>query len=333
MILVGGGQETVPQHLRNHVVPTAWKQAALVDGFNRGQQLKLGADMSHFAVLVIGPNVKEQLQPYHEFECTGEDDQYVQDVDITEECRSGGLDGYGLEDETVASESEVNLNDTHKYGFAVVDGEGNIIKAVKRTNPNKKWDWWVVGGRWSGFLKLKAGATGDRGRPGLMGSQANSGDGYADVALKGDVDFDGMRDEAGREAAVRWDKANTARDGKTWETWEHLRDVVHAGNIGAARDAYHVQEAKDAVAKAMGHPWDGVDEYLTPRDQYIQQARDSATVLYAFVKDGQWIAKGTMGWFGMSDEDGTQEDWNKKVNEMLDALPDDTLITVVDCHI
>ena len=41
--------------------------------------------MSHFTVLVIGPNVPEQLAPYHEFECTGRNDQYVQDIDKTAE--------------------------------------------------------------------------------------------------------------------------------------------------------------------------------------------------------------------------------------------------------
>jgi hypothetical protein len=43
--------------------------------------------MSHFSVLVIGGNVEEQLQPFHEFECTGTDDQYVQEIDQTEEAR------------------------------------------------------------------------------------------------------------------------------------------------------------------------------------------------------------------------------------------------------
>ena len=43
--------------------------------------------MSHFTVLVIGENPEQQLAPYHEFECTGCDDQYVQDIDKTEELR------------------------------------------------------------------------------------------------------------------------------------------------------------------------------------------------------------------------------------------------------
>lgn len=44
--------------------------------------------MSHFTCLVIGDNVDEQMAPYHEFECTGEDDQYVQDIDKTEKARA-----------------------------------------------------------------------------------------------------------------------------------------------------------------------------------------------------------------------------------------------------
>lgn len=356
--------------------------------------------MSHFAILVIGENVEQQLQPYHEFECTGEDDEFVQDVDITEDARvefnartekrlkaqDGSLHdffddngnwrpefskpdpdaptfapdrrvrfvppGYeqveipAIEVRTFAdfvSEwhglgivpfgQEPNKEGDHKYGYILVDEAGNVIKAVDRTNPNKKWDWWTVGGRWSGFLKLKSGATGERGRPGLMGSCADDGPGRADVARKGDIDFNGMRDAAGTKAAERWDKASAARGDATWQPWEHVRDVLHAGDIKAARDAYHAQPAKEAVSKALDNPWDGVDEYLVPRDQYVQQARDAATVTYAFVKDGQWFGKGDMGWFGVSSGEGDPNEWNRKFNEMLDELPDDTVITVIDCHI
>lgn len=43
--------------------------------------------MSHFAVMVFGDDVETQLDPYHEFECTGVDDEFVQDIDKTEELR------------------------------------------------------------------------------------------------------------------------------------------------------------------------------------------------------------------------------------------------------
>lgn len=43
--------------------------------------------MSHFAVLVVG-EVEHNLAPFHEFECTGTDNEFVQDVDQTEEARA-----------------------------------------------------------------------------------------------------------------------------------------------------------------------------------------------------------------------------------------------------
>lgn len=38
----------------------------------------------------------------------------------------------------------------HKFGYTLVDESGDVIKVVRRTNPNKKWDWWSVGGRYAG---------------------------------------------------------------------------------------------------------------------------------------------------------------------------------------
>jgi hypothetical protein len=67
--------------------------------------------MSHFSVLVIGENPERQLAPYHEFECTGTNDQYVEDVNITAEVKARmteenenlteALSYWGLEDKIV----------------------------------------------------------------------------------------------------------------------------------------------------------------------------------------------------------------------------------------
>lgn len=373
--------------------------------------------MSHFAVMVIGPNVEQQLQPYHEFECTGTNDQYVQDIDITQECREeyesgtksmvrladgtligryddqcyreptdeeatkiGPMAGSGVgngmswlskdwgdgrgyrtkvhqipdgaeevevpmpqamtfrefieswrEIKTVPHGDSPDTSDPHKYGYATLNEVGEIERVVRRTNKNKKWDWWVIGGRWSGCLKLKPGAKGEWGQLSWANKDEADDMDRCDAALKGIIDFDGMRDEAGTQAAERWDKAAAAHGGQTWEPWSVVGP--RTGYDEAARTAYNEQPAVQALKKAFDNPLHGIDQYLTPRDQYIQQARDSATVLYAFVKDGQWVGQGQMGWFGVSHDDIDQGEWARKVNEMLDALPDDTPITVVDCHI
>jgi hypothetical protein len=371
--------------------------------------------MSHFSVLVIGENVEQQLAPYHEFECTGRNDEYVVDVDKTEEARSeyesntttryrdpdGNLhdpyedrfyrdpteeeikeagplgfgsfgsrngvshyskdwgDGRGyrakihfipdgweeikVPTSTVKSfrdfcedwydgkplvEGEApDLEEAHKYGHLLVNANGEVIRLIDRTNPNKKWDWWIVGGRWTGWLKLKPGADGSVGKPGLMTAPAAVG--TADIARKGDVDFEAMRAEKGAEAGSLWDKVRRI----TQDTWESVRERFE--KIDDARSFYREQPAIKALeaSKDRDFSWNIDDALAGPREAFVQAARDRATSPFAIVKDGQWYAKGRMGWWGMSNDDGTQEDWNRRVSELLDSLRDDTRLTVVDCHI
>jgi hypothetical protein len=179
--------------------------------------------MSHFAVFVVTPEfpthdvLSKTLAPWHEFECTGLDNEYVIDVDKTEEAREGfekatetrlrdqqgnlhdrfddqgnwkpefsqpdedrfsssGRKGFipeGFEEVEIPasrvmtfaewasdyygwrvakSEAEIDRQDTHKYGHILVDANGAVIRCIDRTNPNAKWDWWALGGRYSGRL-------------------------------------------------------------------------------------------------------------------------------------------------------------------------------------
>src|SRR5271156_101949 len=62
--------------------------------------------MSHYGVLVIGNDIEAQLAPYHEFECTGLDNQYVQEIDQTE----GALEEYKEDTTTRYRDSEGNLH-------------------------------------------------------------------------------------------------------------------------------------------------------------------------------------------------------------------------------
>lgn len=302
--------------------------------------------MSHFSVLVIGNNVEAQLQPFHEFECTGTNDQYIQDVDITEEVRGSmtgdepisleeALSDYGIADAVVQDESEVKkegADAAHRYGYAIVK-DGTLVKAVDRTNPNKRWDWWVVGGRWSGFLKLKPGAVGEQGERSWTNREKPKDAGRCDAALKGAIDFEGMRQEAGDRAAALWDKAHELTAGVTWEAWASVR--ARCASIEEARTFYKGQAAVQLLKK--GDPdafgWDLDDTLAGPKDAYIQAARDRAITTWAVVQDSQWHEKGSMGFFGMSSGDMQQADWNRRFNEIVDALPDDTPLTLVDCHI
>lgn len=95
--------------------------------------------MTHFVGLVVAETEDEiaaLVQPFHEYECTGVDDQYVIDVDITDETRAD------FEKHAMPGQSFEEFA-AHWHGRPLVDG-----RMIERTNPNAKWDWWVVGGRW-----------------------------------------------------------------------------------------------------------------------------------------------------------------------------------------
>lgn len=68
-------------------------------------------------------------------------------------------------------------------------------------------------------------------------------------------------------------------------------------------------------------------------EEYIQREENSAFVTFAIVKDSQWYERGSMGWWGAVSNKKDEEAWNKQVAELLAELPDDTLISIYDCHI
>lgn len=380
--------------------------------------------MSHFSCLVIGDDHAAALQPFHEFECTGTDDQYIQEVDQTQEMREefesdtrsmvrladgtvvsayddicyremtaeelkvvGPLGGSGwcgpagisytskdwgdgrgyrakacyvpegaeklqlptkehqtfaewLEDyhgrKPVAFGALPDLTDAHKYGYFLVAENGDVTKVIDRTNPNKKWDWWEVGGRWSGFLKLNAGADGLTGRPGLMGSHFAKGDDRADQARKGDIDFAGMRAQAVEKSREKWEhcRAIVGTGDQPWKSWDSVREA-NKGDIDAAREQYNDQAAVVALKAAdqNRYGWEIDDKLAESLDNYLQIASDKALCTFAVLHEGKWYERGEMGWWACVSNEKAEGEWEKEFAKLLDSLPDDALLTIVDCHI
>jgi hypothetical protein len=78
-------------------------------------------------------------------------------------------------------------------------------------------------------------------------------------------------------------------------------------------------------------------EYYTERykDKETYAKCNSSFSMWAVVKDGVWYEKGQMGWWAMSNETHDEAlDWEMNFyDRFIKDLPEDTLITVVDCHI
>lgn len=223
--------------------------------------------MSHFKVMVIGSNPESQLEPFNEnleipryVEYTKEEliakgkkeieeyakgtyAKYLADKKAyKKKCNNKWHLNY-LEKEFPLklkwTDEEIYSDQLVCYDSEDIGADGEVYSDY---NPNSKWDWYSLGGRWSGDITLKEGKKGVCGRSGVFNNKVG-----IDSALKGDI-------------------ANF--------------------------------------------------EELIP---------------FAVLKDGKWYEKGKMGWWAVvSDE---KDNWNDEFLKLVKDLPDDTLISMYDCHI
>lgn len=288
--------------------------------------------MSHFTVLVIGDDVERQLAPYHEYECTGRDDEYVVFVPAKETMEELQKEFEEYKEKYNYETFEQFMKEWH--GYKQEDGVWG-----RKTNPNAKWDWYQVGGRWSGFLKKKEGVEGLLGSPGVFGNQPKEGG--VDIITKGDVDWEGMRNEGLERAKIRYELVwKGIKDTTECKSWDEVKEMFPADiEFESVRDFYHNQERIVSFRKVcsenvnlFGH-FSEIDEYLTDEKTYLEREANKSITTYAVVKDSVWFQKGKMGWWGISTDEITQDEWNKKYWEMIQSIPDDTILTLVDCHI
>lgn len=214
-------------------------------------------------------------------------------------------------------------------------------------NPESKWDYWRIGGRWSGYFIADGmeefillperhwDGPKDLGRGRCDGGRIRSLNLAAmreEVATKANADYD------------RWEKlvAEHGADGKPWSHFTGLIDVVEGYTIEQARQEYHAQPivvAHDRLERnnegLAGWGDCVVDTFLPPREEFVRLRVAAAVPAYATVSlAGEWIAPGRMGWFGMSsDGPGEREGYQIAVSKYLQELHPDTWLVVVDCHI
>lgn len=278
--------------------------------------------MSHFVVLVAVPDGKtlhEVMMPYHEFECTGID-EHIQDIDITEKAKVHGLDYYGLEYRTVSSEDQIDIRGAHKYGYAVVVN-GEIVKAIDRTNPNKKWDWYEVGGRWHGFFNGV-----NQGNKAVFNFEA-----IRQKHLKNKMDLYSKFHQARSRASVTKSDIESARDTLSGNWKENkVAQKLYTDPIDLAIDSkafeligFHLWSSDDAQRLHLSeNEYRALHEYDAPIHSIIDL-------------DGKWIEKGDMGWWGMCDNEN-QDTFNGEHGafwEFINSLPDDIMLYIIDCHI
>jgi len=252
--------------------------------------------MSHFVVMVIGKNVEEQLAKYDE---NLEMEMHVyktkqQIIEIKkkwiEDYKNGIYADYLKDKEAYKahctnekhieylenefpqimkmSDEELYLEYIKDYQEYIdedkeegrparydFDSEGNLLSIY---NEKAKWDWYAIGGRWEGQLKLKEGCE-------CMSEYCPS------------IFLSKEENEKRKQEFAKERRCNVA----------YKKDIANLDELGA----------------------------------------------FAFLRDGEWYERGEMGFWAVVKNEKDKEDWNAEFKQLLADVPDDELITMVDCHI
>jgi hypothetical protein len=209
-------------------------------------------------------------------------------------------------------------------------------------NPDSKWDYWRIGGRWGGYFRYRDGCRDhvikpERGwdSPEVIAPDTCNG------GPKSALDLDRMREDKADDARRDYAKFHDLVEG----TPEALPFRVFADNISPesgygidrARKEYRSQPRVERIKGSEFNYFgsDAIEDLQQPERVYVDKQRAGAVPGYALLTlDGKWMAPGRMGWFGMSSE--SESDligyW-EVANAYLDSVPESTWLVVVDCHI
>lgn len=341
--------------------------------------------MSHFTVLVqmnddfvkesgnIENAVGRMLAPYQENNMGDCPVEYLEFNDMTHEVEEAAnevikegfymaeehpdfigkkiLDFYGSKEEVASEHCGYRKDEkTGKFGYW--------------ENPNAKWDWWSIGGRWREMLRIKEASQshvrGDIGVPELLSLQKN-GEKHkvqphaADGAQKKDIDFEGMDLEVQVRIDEWWNK---------WLEFEKTgKDDGHPAFFGIVFDLIKMGLKKPVVETVLRRNkanrkfiemGDKVNEehrkelatklppveYITKEFTKEDIERDyrwyfELNTYAVLTEDGEWHSQGDMGWFGLSSDDADdRNEWGKSfVERFIKNAKDDDWFVIVDCHI
>lgn len=183
------------------------------------------------------------------------------------------------------------------------DEEGNELSTY---NPKSKWDWYSLGGRWIGSLKLKEGSKRlKESQISLIYPELPEED-YTDHAQVKDIDWTPDPKEVHKYTRI-------------WEI------VVENSPIGEDED-----ELRTPVRFA-GSKEDLLEEFGT-KENYVREQTTFST--YALLYNGEWIEPGEMGWWGMSSATkGSRKKFKEVFRDIIANLDPEDYISVIDCHI
>lgn len=212
-------------------------------------------------------------------------------------------------------------------------------------NPNAKWDWWTIGGRWTGHWHAKKNVEGSLGKPGAFDNEPTEG-GLDIIRIK-DIDFA----RAEKETQERVQKflveyKEYFETGKEDERNPFNGPRAKGLDIGLV-DCFDEDQITDEMRSTCKLvKWGrqnvpGKDRYdvlkpLPETPEFLDMLTDYFNTIGTFARldDKGWAERGTMGWFGMSS--ATPESNEKFLQSFMPWLKSgnqEDWVVCVDCHI
>lgn len=259
--------------------------------------------MSHFTVGVIvrrPEDLESALAKYNE----QDEDYMVRDISWT---REGYIRDYRTRN------PETDLTDEAIWDFAREDygpdcwDEENIYSFY---NPDARWDWWVLGGRWRYQLKVR------KNTPHLKDKDFFAGE---------------PRKQRGK---YRWCDAAPIKD----ILWSHLNRATPERIEQMSRfwDVV-VDGAEKREDEDFGFHWKGeyYREMYGTKENYIMKENTFYTHDLLDGINDEWYTMGDMGWFGC--DNSTRESFEEYLRDFYEIIQrpeyQDYWFCVVDCHI
>lgn len=191
-------------------------------------------------------------------------------------------------------------------------------------NPDAKWDWYEIGGRWPYRFLVKSDCP--SALPGsrslLLDDQytrlAPEGYRWVSIARKGDIQWDLMKRLALKETFSAYKNyKHWFREGALPADTPPFLQITEAGILDWGTLVYRKDDTLEKYLHRAG---------LSREDQY-------AFDTYALLGNTGWEGSGDMGWFGISSNSTEEREWQDKIQAFLANLDDTVFLVSVDCHI
>lgn len=319
----------------------------------------------HYTVMVTGLDVDSQMAPFLEYGAANEEEAKHlrwEEVDITDECLADYalyVKGREWEDKDLDAAGNVRMKESftewllwwHQFpiltarpdptvynkewgtGYCVrIDGQPDLI--IARVFPDQQWDWYVVGGRWNGLLRLK--------HDHLTLADDNEY-GFVNSARKGEIDRSFLVEQRRQLAGMQWDTYHELQASRFEEDYRLAQKENNEKLVNFLESTPMYEYLRDV---GIRFDWYHNTPWSLTREEYITDFYHTyPTTTYAILHEGKWRCRDEYytSDFETKDLDAWREHakqahaqskvkWFAEFQTWWDALPDDTWVTILDYH-